>query len=161
MMYKAYRYLLLGLLLALLAGCASLGLREPARVTVAGVEPLPGEGLEARFLVKLRVQNPNDVALNFDGVVVDLELEGKDFASGVSDQRGSVPRYGEMLISVPVTVPVTAIIRQLFGLAGGEPVDKVSYRLQGRLGGIGLAGARFDTRGELELPKPAPRGPVN
>lgn len=155
-MHTGYRYLLLTMLLLLLAGCASLGLREPARVTVAGLEPLPGEGLEARFLVKLRVQNPNDVALDFDGVVLDLELQGKGFASGVSDQRGSVPRYGERLIEVPVTVPVTAIIRQLFGMTGGEPLQKVSYRLQGRLGGIGLAGAYFDTRGELELPAPPP-----
>jgi LEA14-like dessication related protein len=147
------RHLLLTLIALPLAGCAAFGLREPLRVSVAGMEPLPGEGMEARFILKLRVQNPNDSALDFDGVAVDLELAGKDFASGVSDQRGSVPRYGEALISVPVTVPATAIIHQLFGIAtSGKPPDKLDYRLRGRLGGIGLGGARFESEGELALP---------
>ena len=48
---------LLALLLAFaLSACASLTGREPERVAVAAIEPLPGEGLELRFLVKLRLQ---------------------------------------------------------------------------------------------------------
>ena len=42
--------------------CASLSGSDPPRVSVAGIEALPGEGLELRFLVKLRVQNPNEGA---------------------------------------------------------------------------------------------------
>lgn len=141
------------LVLLLLAGCAGLALREPVRVTIAGLEPLAGEGLEARFALKLRIQNPNEHAIDFDGVAVDLELDDKGFGSGVSDQQGRVPRYGETLISVPVTVPFTAIARQLLGMARGEPREKISYRLRGRLGGVGLGGLPFDTRGVLTLPR--------
>ncbi|MBP8175788.1 MAG: Water stress and hypersensitive response domain-containing protein, partial [Sphaerotilus sp.] len=43
----------------MLAGCASLAYREPVRINVVGLEPIPGEGMEMRFKVKLRVQNPN------------------------------------------------------------------------------------------------------
>ena len=43
-----------------LNGCAGLPGREPVQVTVADIESLPGEGLEVRMMVKLRVQNPND-----------------------------------------------------------------------------------------------------
>jgi LEA14-like dessication related protein len=152
------RYLLWGLLSVLLAGCAGLGLREPVRVTVAGLESLPGQGLEARFAVTLRVQNPNDTPLDFDGVALDLELAGMDFGSGVSDQRGSVPRFGEALITVPVTVSAIAILRQVLALteARGEP--RIHYRLRGRLGSIGLSGARFSSEGELTLPQPSGRG---
>lgn len=46
-------------------GCAGLQRREPVHVLIAGVEPLQGEGLEVRMLVKLRVQNPNDLPLDF------------------------------------------------------------------------------------------------
>ncbi|MGD2137289.1 MAG: LEA type 2 family protein [Gammaproteobacteria bacterium] len=151
-MYVPGRCLSLVVVLLLLTACASLGLREPVRVTVAGLEPLPSEGLEARFVVKLRVQNPNETALEFDGVAIDLELAGIDFGSGVSDQRGTVPRYGEELITVPVTVPFLAIARQVFRLAGDKPANKVPYRLSGHLGGIGLGGVTFDSRGELLLP---------
>lgn len=146
------RYLLVAAILLLLGGCAGLTLREPVRITVVMLEPLPSEGLEARFAVRLRIQNPNETALDFDGVALDLELAGKAFGSGVSDQRGTVPRYGETLITVPVTVPFLAIVRQVFGLASGKPTSKVTYRLRGRLGGSGLGGVRFDSRGELMLP---------
>ena len=146
-------YLLFSVIALLLAGCAGFGVREPLRVSVAGLDPLPGEGMEARFVLKMRVQNPNETALDFDGVVVNLELAGKDFASGVSDQRGNVPRYGESIIAVPVTVPATAILKQMFSIATtGKPPSKFDYRLTGRLGGIGLGGARFESEGELSLP---------
>jgi len=145
-------YLLLGLLCVLLAGCASLGLREPVRITVAGLESLPGEGLEARFAVTLRVQNPDESPLDFNGVSLDLELAGKDFGSGVSNQSGSVPPFGETLITVPVTVSAFAIVRQLITLSENHDNPKIQYRLQGRFGGVGLGGSRFSSEGELSLP---------
>lgn len=147
------RYLLLGLLSVLLAGCATLGQHEPVRVTVAGLESLPSEGLEARFAVTLRVQNHNDSPFDFDGVSLDLELAGKDFGSGVSNQRGSVPRFGEALITVPVRVSAIAIFRQFLELSESRGEPRIQYRLRGRLGGIGLGGARFSSEGELSLPK--------
>ena len=147
------RYLLLGLLSVMLAGCASLGLREPIRVTVAGLESLPGQGLEARFAVTLRVQNPDDTQLDFDGISLDLELAGKDFGSGVSNQSGSVPRFGETLITVPVTVSAFAMVRQLMALTETRGEPKIQYRLRGRLGSIGLGSARFSSEGELTLPQ--------
>ena len=33
------------------------------------------------------------------------DLRGMSFASGVSDQRGTISRFGETVITVPVTVP--------------------------------------------------------
>src|SRR5262245_29644421 len=89
----------LGVSLPLL-GCA-LGLHEPVQVIVVGIDSLPSEGMEMRVAVKLRVQNPNDAALDFDGVAMTLEVRGSTFASGVSEARGSVPRFGETVIVVP------------------------------------------------------------
>src|SRR5215471_19059585 len=87
-----------------LAACATMPGRDPLQVTVADIESLPGEDLELRMMVKLRVQNPNDTPVEYNGVYVKLEVLGKTFATGVSDERGSIPRYGESVISVPVTV---------------------------------------------------------
>jgi len=152
-MYRVSYPLLILLTVTLLAGCASMTHREPVRISVAGIQPLANEGLEARFAVKLRVQNPNDSALYFDGVFVDIELQDKSFGTGVSDQRGNVPRFGETVVEVPVTVPLTAVVRQLFGVASNEgTLDRVKYRLRGRLGGSRLfGGIRFDEQGEVEL----------
>src|SRR5512137_2444309 len=94
----------LALATLLAAGCASLPKHDPLQVTVAGIESLPGEGMELRLLVKLRVLNPNDAPVDFDGVALNLDVQGKRFASGVSDEVGSVPRFGEAVVQVPVTV---------------------------------------------------------
>ena len=118
---RSARLLAAGLLAALtLGGCAGWFGHDPLRVSVAGIEPLDNQGMEMRFNLKLRVQNPNEDALNFDGVSVDLQLNGNAFASGVSDQHGTVPRYGETVVSVPLTVPAFAVLHQAFSLAGSD-----------------------------------------
>jgi LEA14-like dessication related protein len=146
--------LVLAALIALLAlgGCADFFNHDAMRVTVAGIEPLEGQGLEMRFAVKLRVQNPNDSPIDFDGVALDLDLNGHAFASGVSDQRGTVPRYGEAVISVPVTVSAFSVARQAFGFATGDAVSKVSYAVRGKLAGGTFGGARFADSGYVDLP---------
>jgi len=96
----------------LLGACASLQRSEPVQVNLVGVEPLAGEGLEMRMLVKLRVQNPNDAPIEFNGVFVEMDVEGKRFASGVSDAAGVVPRFGETVVSVPVSISMYGIARQ-------------------------------------------------
>jgi Late embryogenesis abundant protein len=70
--------------------------------------------------VKLRVQNANDSPVEYDGMSLQLELNGEPFASGVSDQRGVVPRFGETLIEAPVIVPAFAVVRQAFAFGNSE-----------------------------------------
>lgn len=136
-----------------LNGCALFG-SDPLRVNVAGIEPIDGQGLEMRFNVKLRVQNPNETAVSFNGVSLDLELNGKPFASGVSDQSGTVPRFGETVVDVPLTVPAFAAVRQAFAFAGAAQSGQIPYILRGKLAG-GLTGStRFVDQGTLSLPSP-------
>lgn len=141
------------LLLLLLAACATLG--DALRVNVVGVDPLQGEGLELRFAVKLRVQNPNDAAIEFDGVAVDLELDGKAVATGVSDQKGSVPRFGETVITVPVTVSAFNVARVLVGFSGAQSRGEIPYAVSGKLAGGSFGAVRFSRSGTLSLPQPS------
>ena len=134
-----------------LAGCAGLPGHDPLRVTLAGVESLPGEGMEVRMAVKLRLQNPNDAPVIFNGASLTLEVRGMDFASGVSDAIGSVPRFGETVITVPVTVSALAIARQVIGLARGTD-PKVEFIARGKLSDGSFGGARFESQGSFELP---------
>lgn len=142
------------LLLALaLGGCAGMGARDPVRIAVVGIDPLPGEGLEMRFNLKLRLQNPNEAPLDYDGLAVELELNGKPFASGVSGTKGSVPRFGEALLSVPVTVSAFTAMRQALALVEGGTLDGVPYLLRGKLGGGAFGVTRFSEKGTLSLPE--------
>jgi LEA14-like dessication related protein len=137
----------------LLGGCASMPSRDPLNVTVAGVESLPGEGMELRLLVKLRVQNPNDEPVEFDGVALGLDVQGRSFASGVSAETGVVPRFGETVVAVPVTVSMLRMVRQVMGMLDGQPVDRITYSMTGKLSGITMFSTyRFATNGEFVLP---------
>jgi len=140
-------------LLALAAGgCAGLATRDPVRIGVVGLEPLPGRGLEMRFDLQLRLQNPNDTPLEYDGIAIELELNGKPFATGVSNQKGTVPRFGETVFGVPVSVSAVAAVRQAFGMVESDHFDNLPYVLRGKLGGGAFGTRRFTDRGSLSLP---------
>ena len=144
---------------ALLVACASLPSRNPLSVSVAGIESLPGEGLELRLLVRLRIQNPNDTPVDYDGVALNLDVMDRSFATGVSDETGTVPRFGEAVVAVPVTVSVLRMVRQVVGMLDGQPVERVSYSLSGKLNGRGLFDTqRFSSSGDFALPQSSPDG---
>jgi LEA14-like dessication related protein len=150
------RYVIPALAALLLAfvGCATLP--DPLNVTVAGITPLQGEGLEARMLVKLRVQNPNDRDIVFTGASINLDVFGRDFASGVTDVGGTVPRFGETIIEVPVTVSLLRMARQVLGMIDGKPIEEVTYEMSGKLQTGAMSAARFSTKGEFDLPRGTP-----
>ena len=145
------RFMTLALAFLGLTGCAGLPAGDPLQVTVAGIEPLQGEGLELRMLVKLRVQNPNDTPVDFNGVYVKLDVLGKTFATGVSDEAGTVPRFGEAVVAVPVTVSVIRMVRHTLGLLDGQPIEKVTYEMSGKLSRSAFSAARFSASGEIDL----------
>jgi len=147
--------LALALLPLLLGACSSLSFGDPPRVDLVGLKSLPGEGLELRFLAKLRVQNPNSPPLAFEGVSLELDLRGQRFASGVAPLAGEVAGYGEAVLEVPVSVSGFTIARQVLDLVhqaqAGKRVERVAYELRGKLGGAGLGGTGFGTSGEIDL----------
>jgi LEA14-like dessication related protein len=136
----------------LVSGCANLQRREPIDVIMVGVEPLQGEGLELRMLVKLRIQNPNDLPLDFNGVSVTMNVQGKRFATGVSDAGGSVPRFGEAIVNVPVSVSVLRIARQAVGVMSKDFRGTVTYDMNGKLAGPAFNSVRFKSNGEFTVP---------
>ena len=157
MTYLFPNFRLLAALLAtsLVVGCATQSPVDQVHVNVVGVEQLPSEGMELRMGVKLRVQNPSDSPISFDGIALNLELRGQDFATGVSDASGTIPRFGETVLTLPVTVSAGAIVRQVVSFIGQSNQGgntSFSYVARGKLGGTGFGAARFESRGEVQLP---------
>jgi LEA14-like dessication related protein len=105
-----------------------------------------------RFSLKLRVQNPNDAPIEYDGISVALDLNGTPFASGVSDRSGVVPRFGEAVIDVPVSVSAFAAARQAWNLPGAAASGELPYALRGRLAGGVLGTVHFRDAGTLRMP---------
>ncbi|KIU52625.1 MULTISPECIES: LEA type 2 family protein [Pseudomonas] len=145
----------LGLLLALsLSACALLQGRDPLTISVIGIEPLPGQDLEMRMAVKLRVQNPNETPIDYNGVALNLEVNGQPLATGVSDQHGSIGRYDEAVLSIPVSITAFSMLRQAVGLSRVSNLDGMPYVLRGKLAGGAFGTMRFTDSGRLALPKP-------
>ncbi len=135
-----------------LSACAAWQIREPLGVTIADLKPIEVNLLEQRYAVTVRVLNPNNVDIAFDGVAFDLEVNGKPFAKGVSNRGGVVPRLGEALIDLQVVSGLQNVLRQLSELQKAEQ-PRFTYRVKGRLyasGGLGFI--PFDTTGELSFP---------
>jgi LEA14-like dessication related protein len=138
--------------LLIAGGCAGLQPREPIEVIMVGVEPLQSEGLELRMLVKLRIQNPNDLPLDFNGVSVQMDVQGKRFATGVSDASGSVPRFGETIVDIPVSISMFRVARQAIDVMTNEHPGKLAYEMTGKLAGPAFNSVRFNSKGEFTLP---------
>lgn len=149
---RSVHAVVLSLLLLSLSACALLPNRDPLNISVVGFEPLQSQDMEVRFAVKIRVQNPNETAIDYNGVAVDLSVNGQPLASGVSDQSGSIGRFSETVLTVPVSVSAFSALRQTLGLSQTQTLNNLPYVLRGKLAG-GLFGTmRFTDSGKLSLP---------
>jgi LEA14-like dessication related protein len=106
--------------------------------------------------VRVRIQNPNDAPVEYTGAALSLDLNGRKLATGVSDRIGTVPRYGEAVFTIPMTISAFDMARQVFGFMGAGEVTEVAYRVRGKLEGGMFGTRRFRDEGTFELP-PATR----
>lgn len=139
--------------LMLLAGCAGLGTQlETPEITFVGIRAVEASLFEQKLEVRLRVQNPNTMALPVNGLDVDMELAGEPFATGVSAREFVVPAHGEAEFDMIVTAnAATALLK----IAGGDRKsrEEIGYRLKGRLStklGL-LRSIPFEESGTLPL----------
>jgi LEA14-like dessication related protein len=149
------RYLILLTVAALgLAGCAIFKRTDPPQVTVMGVEPAASgasQGLGAHMQLKLRVKNPNDTPIEYNGIYVQIDVQNKSLASGMSNQSGTVPAFGEAVILVPVEISYMGMAGQAMGLLSGKSLDKVTYEMHGKLSSTSSGALQFKSQGELNF----------
>ncbi|MFJ4256640.1 LEA type 2 family protein [Pseudomonas monteilii] len=155
---RLHRFTRLVLVLLMAYGlnaCALFQPRDPVTISVIGIEPLPGQELELRMAVKMRVQNPNESPIDYNGIALNLEVNGQPLAAGVSDQQGHIGRYDEAVIVVPVSITAFSFLRQAYGLGKVDSLQGLPYKLRGKLAGGLLGTVRFTDEGKLDLPKGA------
>ncbi|MES9972098.1 MAG: LEA type 2 family protein [Candidatus Thiodiazotropha sp.] len=144
--------ILLLLLLQTLFGCASLQPGEDRiRVTIADLRPLESTLMEQRYLVKIRLQNRTKEALEVDGMSFDLDLNGKRFASGVSNQKASIPGFSESLLEVELSSTVFGLIKQFSALQDRKD-GSFDYQISGSLSSPeSMLALPFSEKGEINL----------
>lgn len=144
-------------LISLLTACAGLENKpEQFKVNISNLQILDSTLMEQRYLVTLRIMNRSREAYEIEGMSFDIELNGKDFASGVSNQKMNLEPLSENQITVEVTSTIFGLIRQINNLQQGQP-KAFSYELSGSLyTNQSFMGISFNESGEIDL-KPSRR----
>lgn len=138
-------------LLVLATSCATplVDFDEPT-VELVGLRPLPAEGLEARFGLRLRVQNPNTKALPIEGLAYQVYLREKKVLSGVSSQPVTIPAYGEEIVELEAGVGMLGSLALLRDLMAEPPDSGLPYRLETKLSlGGALRALRLNSEGVI------------
>ena len=141
------------MLLVLFAGCASLSESHDAvRVTVSDIRVLESTLLEQLYEVTLRIQNRQDQEIVLRGGSFDLEINGKDFGSGVTDERVTVAPFSDAKVNVQMVSTLFGMLRVIRSLQdrSGESLE---YAISGRFSVEGwFGGIRFHETGEVSVP---------
>lgn len=134
----AYRKLIavtlsLGICL-LLSGCVGLprnfnNLKEP-RVSLTGLAVKELNLLAPSVLVRLRVENPNDLNIDLDGADVALALNGQPVATGISRSPLTLAKFGASEMNVEVKAGTLQVLQQILLLQANPSVN---YDVTGHL----------------------------
>ena len=147
-------FLLLCCALTLTACSFFGGYQESPRVSLVSIKPLEMGLLEQRYGLQLRIMNPNDEAIPMKGLSYSIDINGHEFAYGVSRQPVTIPPFSEALLNVEVVSNLLNVMQQLQQMSDEES-NNLSYRLSGKISlGKRLVRLPFDFEGKLTwLPK--------
>ncbi|MBE9610431.1 LEA type 2 family protein [Chitinilyticum piscinae] len=140
------------LLVALvLAGCAAnTGLFQRPQVNISGIRIEELGLLEQRFELQLRVSNPNGFAIPLDGLKASLEVNGKPFAEGLSNQKISLAALSDTTVKIKVTSNLASALKTLNRLMAAD--QPLNYRATGTLYlPMVPGGVDFDRSGEVPI----------
>lgn len=140
-------------LLALsLASCATLdpNYEEPT-VTLSSFKALPTEGMVPAFEIGLRIINANSQALNLNGIVYTVSLDGYELIKGVGKDFPVIDGYSEGEVKLTASANLLTGIRFLADVMK-TPGDDLEYEFKAKLDLGGLyPSIRVTEKGDIQL----------
>ena len=135
---------------ATLTACSLFGgYQETPRVSLVSIQPIEMGLLEQRYGLQLRILNPNDKEIPVKGLSYSIEINGHEFAYGVSRQPVTIPPFSEALLDVEVVSNLLNVLQQ-FQEMSSENSNSLKYRLKGKISlAKSLAKLPFNVEGEL------------
>ena len=142
----------LAMLLTACAGLGSVSDFDEPDVELLGLEPMPSQGMEARFLVRLRIVNPNSTPLAIDGMAYEVFLRDSKVLSGVSNEGLDVGAFSEAVAELEVAAGMLGSLSLLSDLMANPVEGGMPYRLNTKLSRPGLGGTlRITREGTLDM----------
>jgi len=116
-----------------LSGCASMNVDyEKPSVELISFKALPVNGFEQRFEIGLKLTNPNNFELPFNGISYQLSVAGETLAHGVASDIPTAGAYGESRFVVPVSTSLMGGLKVIKALMANQGQD-ISYQLKAKL----------------------------
>lgn len=124
-------------LLTLLAGCASPSAPVASRWLVAPAVELIGLRSDGaalpRFVIAVRLYNPNPVTLDVAGVAVELDVNGLRLARGLSNRRVLVAPGAAAVLDVALAMTPRDVERARRSGARVRPGQPLAYAIAGQI----------------------------
>ena len=122
--------ILIALLALGLCGCSLFVPKlEKPTLSVVDVQLLKGDLWHQELKVRMRVQNPNDRQLPVKGLSYELDVDGQQFAHGMSGDSFVVPAHGEAEFDLSVSANMASLLVKMLGQGG----DSLDYQLTGKI----------------------------
>ena len=141
------------LLTGIISACATVPPDiEAPKISIANIAPKDVALFEQRFDVQLRIQNPNEKELGLNGMRFEIDLNEKEFATGMTGEKVLVPRFGSQVVNVEVITGISSFLRQIQEL-NKAGASKVRYRIKGTafVDSPGVFKLPFDEKDEIDL----------
>ena len=122
----------------ILIACIALGLSacslfvpklEKPTLSVVRVQMLKSDLWHQELKVRMRVQNPNDRVLPVKGLSYELDVDGQEFAHGMSGDSFVVPALGEAEFDMSVSANMASVLIKLLN-KGSNQID---YHITGKI----------------------------
>jgi LEA14-like dessication related protein len=126
----AMRRTLLTIVVLGLSGCSLFVPKlEKPTLSVVSVQLLKGDLWHQELKVRMRVQNPNDRTLPVKGLSYELDVDGQEFAHGVSGDSFIVPARGDAEFDMSVSANMASMLIKVLGRGDKQ----VEYRIAGKI----------------------------
>lgn len=118
----------------LMAACAGLppGVLAP-KVSVVDISVKSLGLFEQRFDLMLRLANPNDFALDIEGLDFEVEVNDRPLAKGLATHTTFLPAAASTLMQVEAVTESKNILSQMKTLPFESLKEGVPYRVKGRV----------------------------
>lgn len=130
---RVLKFATIVLLAAVTVACTGIPFNAKApKVSVAEVSVKRLGLFEQIFDVGLRVNNPNDFDIAIEGLEFKLDINGREFATGMAHTHTRLPAFSSAVVHVDTATQSNSLLQQLETLP--ELLhDGVPYRIRGRI----------------------------
>jgi len=79
--------------------------------------------LSQELILTLRIGNPNDFSIPLEGLALEIDVNGRKLADGLSDRMVTLPRLGFADVEILATASTLGLLREVIALGGTAKLD--------------------------------------